>query len=103
MSDDARLCMSAERIVSRRLFFRKQETNARSSAANMITEHSRRCGRLDEVRGRHGMKRVFGNEKSDDQHGQTDQSTPAVITLQAGDQSVTVQIDSTSGEASLQR
>jgi prepilin-type N-terminal cleavage/methylation domain-containing protein len=35
-------------------------------------------------------------------YGQTDQSTPAVITLQAGGQTVTVRVDSTSGEASLQ-
>ncbi len=35
-------------------------------------------------------------------YGQTDQTTPAVITLQAGNLTVSVQIDPTSGEPSLQ-
>jgi len=35
-------------------------------------------------------------------YGQTDQTTPATITLQAGSVTLTVQIDPTSGETSLQ-
>ncbi len=33
--------------------------------------------------------------------GQTDQTTPATITLQAGGSTITIQVDSTSGETSL--